>query len=568
MAPPKRVAQTIGEPSSDSIPSSGKIGHPAHLRRGSMASTRVGSFKQPTETSTGRQGATTVPALTLGGILFRMTSAGELTTLLGFSGADGDDEPTDQLIQATDGLFYGTVSVRRLRPGDVVGTVFRLDAAGNLTYLCNFADSGLSGPGPLIQVGDSFYGVAGSGNNASTLFKMDFTGVATPLHYFNPNVEGYAGPRTTLVAADNHLFGTAEGGPWPPKGTIFKSAIDTDDLEVIHTFNGTDGAGPRGALVATTDQWLYGTTYQGGDHGLGTVFRMDYNGQSFTLIHSFSGVSGANSTAGLIQAADGRLYGTAGGGPFGGHGVIFRLSNAQIAVNEVAPSSGPGAAGAALTILGGGFVPGVTVTIGGKNATNVTVADSTFLHLLMPALSPGTYDVTVTAPGGAASATLPAAFVVSVAGPPTITGFSPTSGPTGTAVTINGSGFTGATAVAFNGVAATSFTVNSDTSITATVSPGATTGELSVQRRVERPSARRTSPSRICRSRASPRRRSRQHPGHHQRHRLRRSVLGEVQRHGRLFTVLSPTQLTATVASGTRTNGQDPVTTPAGRPPV
>jgi hypothetical protein len=62
---------------------------------------------------------------------------------------------------------------------------------------------------------------------------------------------------------------------------------------------------------------------------------------------------------------------------------------------------------------------------------------------------------------------------------PSITGFSPSSGPVGTSVTINGGGFTGTTAVMFNGTAGT-FTVNSDSQITATVPAGATSGPISV----------------------------------------------------------------------------------------
>jgi hypothetical protein len=62
---------------------------------------------------------------------------------------------------------------------------------------------------------------------------------------------------------------------------------------------------------------------------------------------------------------------------------------------------------------------------------------------------------------------------------PTITDFTPTSGPMGTSVAISGTKFSGATAVAFNTVSA-SFTVTSDTSIEATVPAGATTGPLSV----------------------------------------------------------------------------------------
>ncbi|HYE46326.1 MAG TPA: IPT/TIG domain-containing protein, partial [Caulobacter sp.] len=63
---------------------------------------------------------------------------------------------------------------------------------------------------------------------------------------------------------------------------------------------------------------------------------------------------------------------------------------------------------------------------------------------------------------------------------PTITTFSPGSGPVGTLVTINGTKFTGATAVAFGGVNATSFTVVSATQITATVPAGAVSGTIRV----------------------------------------------------------------------------------------
>jgi hypothetical protein len=65
---------------------------------------------------------------------------------------------------------------------------------------------------------------------------------------------------------------------------------------------------------------------------------------------------------------------------------------------------------------------------------------------------------------------------------PAISDFSPLSGPVGTSVTINGSGFTGATGVSFNGssVGPGNFTVDSDIRITATVPQGATTGQISI----------------------------------------------------------------------------------------
>jgi hypothetical protein len=70
-------------------------------------------------------------------------------------------------------------------------------------------------------------------------------------------------------------------------------------------------------------------------------------------------------------------------------------------------------------------------------------------------------------------------FTIAPGPGPAITSFTPASGPVGTAVTITGTNFTGATAVSFNGTVAT-FTVNSATSITATVAAGTTSGLITV----------------------------------------------------------------------------------------
>ncbi len=63
---------------------------------------------------------------------------------------------------------------------------------------------------------------------------------------------------------------------------------------------------------------------------------------------------------------------------------------------------------------------------------------------------------------------------------PLIVAVTPATGPVNTAVTIDGVGFTGAAAVSFGGVAATGFTVNSDTQINATVPVGAVSGTITI----------------------------------------------------------------------------------------
>ena len=82
--------------------------------------------------------------------------------------------------------------------------------------------------------------------------------------------------------------------------------------------------------------------------------------------------------------------------------------------------------------------------------------------------------------GASASATpLPIPGGASPPPAPTISGFSPQSGATGTQVTINGTGFTEATAVRFNGSTA-QYTVTDDSTMQTSVPQGAITGPISV----------------------------------------------------------------------------------------
>ena len=121
-----------------------------------------------------------------------------------------------------------------------------------------------------------------------------------------------------------------------------------------------------------------------------------------------------------------------------------------------------------MTITGSGFTGTAAVTFGGTAATSFTVNSDTSITAVTPGGPAGAVDVAVARPDGSAS--LPNGFTYTAVAPPVITSVAPNTGPEagGTSVTITGTGFTGATAVTFGGTAAASFTVVSDTSITAT----------------------------------------------------------------------------------------------------
>lgn len=136
-----------------------------------------------------------------------------------------------------------------------------------------------------------------------------------------------------------------------------------------------------------------------------------------------------------------------------------------------------GAPGSVVLVQGLNFVSGTTVTINGVPATT-TYNSAKQLTVIVP-MSATTGVVRATNPNGMAVS--PTNFTVVSGVLPTITSFAPTTNViAGTAITLTGTNFTGATLVRFNNVNAASFTVNSATSITATVPAGALSGKLYV----------------------------------------------------------------------------------------
>src|ERR1039457_4910281 len=92
----------------------------------------------------------------------------------------------------------------------------------------------------------------------------------------------------------------------------------------------TDGDYPRAGLVQTTNGDLYGTTNDGGANNVGgTVFKITPGG-TLTTLYSFCSqtncTDGSNSFAGLVQAANGNLYGTTSSYPFNTGGTIFKIT--------------------------------------------------------------------------------------------------------------------------------------------------------------------------------------------------------------------------------------------------
>ncbi|HEY3853021.1 MAG TPA: choice-of-anchor tandem repeat GloVer-containing protein [Verrucomicrobiae bacterium] len=97
-------------------------------------------------------------------------------------------------------------------------------------------------------------------------------------------------------------------------------------LTNLYQFSGPDGVSPVAGLVQGSDGNFYGTTQGGGTYSQGTVYRVNSAG-NLTNLYSFTGGNdGAYPQAGLVQGGDGDFYGTTYSGGNVGVGTVFRIT--------------------------------------------------------------------------------------------------------------------------------------------------------------------------------------------------------------------------------------------------
>ena len=164
--------------------------------------------------------------------------------------------------------------------------------------------------------------------------------VFSTLHSFtalinNTNSDG-ADPLANLTLSGNTLYGTAFEGGSSGFGTVF--AVNTDGKGFTNLYNfasagflpytNSGGAYPEAGLILSGNI-LYGTAEEGGTNGNGTVFAINTNGAGFTILHTFTGIfsdnDGNNPFAGLILSGN-TLYGTALYGGTNNCGTVFALN--------------------------------------------------------------------------------------------------------------------------------------------------------------------------------------------------------------------------------------------------
>lgn len=434
-----------------------------------------------------------------GGVIFYMTSTGTLTAFNVLGGANGG-EPIAPPVQGRDGNFYGMTTAggntSLCTSGDGgCGVIYKITPAGKFQVIYTFDETNGANPQDALLLGTdgnfygtTFYGgsINGNYNGNGVVFKTTTSGAYTPLYVFcaQPSCLDGGQPAAGLVqGTDGNFYGTTlVGGTHLYSnffgGTIFK-LTPTGQYTILYNFcaqpSCSDGGNAIGGLVQGTDGNFYGTTQVGGANGNGVIFQLTPQGQ-YTVLHSFDFTDGDAPQSPLIQGTNGVLYGQTEDGGTGPCfntrcGVFFSLDMGL--PSYAAPVAAYGDVGSTVEILGNNLTGTTAVSFNGT-AAQFQVQSGTFLEAMVPAgatLGP----ITVTSPKG--KLVTKTAFRVL----PHVTNFTPTSGPVGTSVTINGSGFTQAIGVGFGDTKPAKFTIVSDSEITATVPSGAKTGPVGVE---------------------------------------------------------------------------------------
>ncbi len=356
---------------------------------------------------------------------------------------------------ATDGDFYGVA----YGGSAGFGALYRITPKGNYKVVYNFRDVG-DGANPLyapIQASDgSLYGITEGDivNTQPTIYKYSAAGTVTTV--FTLPADGSEGKffgSPVLQADDSNLYVTTASGGRYDCGTILKVTTAGVLLGQYNFYCKQYGGLPNGRLIQAADGNLYGETFDGGYDsrhcygGCGTIYRMTPDG-TVTLIYEFKQTfwwDSAVPEGGLLQGTDGNLYGvSAAGGGQKPYGTIYMMST-----------------GGAETILD--YLDYSSRE--GHNPSNPFMQHTN-----------GKFYSTMLDGGVHGAGTV---YSLDMGLSPFITFVQPTGKVGGTAQ-ILGQGFTGTSNVTFNGIPASRFFVNSDTSMTAVVPEGATSGRVVV----------------------------------------------------------------------------------------
>ena len=280
------------------------------------------------------------------------------------------------LVQGINGL-YGVIAGGGCSP-NINAAFFRIDPTGtDRFHIIGFvpdtgADSG------LVRAADGYFYGTTEGQSFGKIYRIGEDGVATVL-YTLTREDGFGHDLSEMIqGSDGKLYGTASTGGasdcgLESCGTVFQFDPVTVTYHVMHSFGLNDPVGryPAAGLVEGTDGRLYGTTTvttPSGADCCGTIFSIDPSTDQITLLHSFNGTGEASPRGRLIEPFPGQFVGTTYWGGLSGDGAAFRLRVGNITTTSLAALPTASVFGQQVTLT-------ASVTASGNPTGNVEFID-------------------------------------------------------------------------------------------------------------------------------------------------------------------------------------------------
>lgn len=417
-------------------------------------------------------------------------------TVHGLTSSLQPENPWAGMTLGIDGNLYGATIHGAVDPTGKplpYGTLFRI-SNGVMTRIYSFqgSSSGSYPYAPPIQAPDgNLYGVTYDPAGVGYVYQVLMSNGVGSSGWVHPLPSG---SRAGLImASDGNLYGTVPYGGFTINGQapnnnsgggIFQvslggviTGVFNFDASSAGNSGATDGILPWGGVIQGADGYLYGAASAGGAYAGGTLYRVALNGTNFSVIHHFQYNDGTAPSGGLMLGSDGWIYGLAsangyikniiifgGGLAFTPEGTLFKTDTTGVNFTRLFTFSKSNLSGG----QGSGNNPFATPTL----HTNGTIYGLTYGGGTGPSGScHGCYDN-----GGEF-------FSYNPGLPPFISVVSQRNAKVGDRISIIGQGFFSWTTVTFGGTAIGKLGIQviSDNFMTVVVPSGAKTGPVVVQ---------------------------------------------------------------------------------------
>jgi uncharacterized repeat protein (TIGR03803 family) len=282
--------------------------------------------------------------------LAHVNGAWKESVLFSFTGGNDGGSPQAALTIVGNALIGTTPSGGTYGNGTVFG-LRQVNGQVQEEVLYSFVGGSSDGAYPystlILDKAGNIYGTTESGgpNQAGSVFELSLSGGKwneKVLYFFTGNLDGGSINAGVIFDKAGNLYGTSTSGGNYNSGTIFEltSTNGSWKQSVLYNFSGgNDGGFPSDAPVMDKNGSLFGTTFNGGTNGYGTVFQLSPSAGAWTetVLHSFLGGNDGSLPLASVLIYKSELVGAATEGGSNNTGVVFSVGRLQAAPSYCKP---------------------------------------------------------------------------------------------------------------------------------------------------------------------------------------------------------------------------------------